>query len=87
MHYFIITREFLVVKNTVWFWMREIYLLEDIKEIVIETPHKRETSLRIITTDYRDKLYSAGSLRNKTWKRLIEKFEIIKIKVRNETIN
>jgi len=86
MYYFIITREFLVVKNTVWFWKRDVYHLEDIKEIVIETPHKRETSLRIITTDYRDKLYSAGSLRNKTWKRLIEKFGTTKIKVRNEAI-
>lgn len=84
MNYFIITPELLIVKNTIWFWRKEIYCLKDISEVVIETPHKRETSLRVITTDFRDKLYSAGSLRNKTWKRLIEKFEITKIKVRNE---
>jgi len=86
MNYFVISDELLVVKNTIWFWRKEIYYLKDISEVVIETPHKRETSLRVITTDFRDKLYSAGSLRKKTWKRLIERFETAKIKVRNEEI-
>ena len=74
---------YLIIKNTIWFWKRDIYLLTDIKEVVIETPHRLSTSLRIITTDYRDKLYPAGSLSDKTWKKMMEQLRNDKIKVRN----
>ncbi len=86
MHYFIVGQEYLTVKNTIWFWKRDIYLLTDIKEVVIETPHRISTSLRIITTDYHDKLYPAGSLSDTTWKEMIEQLRNNKIKVRNEAI-
>ena len=86
MHYFIIGQNYLTIKNTIWIWKRDIYLLNDIKEVVIETPHRLSTSLRIITTDYRDKLYPAGSLSDTTWKEMIEQLRNDKIKVRNEAI-
>lgn len=86
MHYFIVGQNYLIIKNTIWFWKRDIYLLTDIKEVVIETPHRLSTSLRIITTDYRDKLYPAGSLSDKTWKKMMEQLRNDKIKVRNEAI-
>lgn len=86
MHYFIVGQNYLIIKNTIWFWKRDIYLLTDIKEVVIETPHRLSTSLRIITTDYRDKLYPAGSLSDTTWKEMMEQLRTDKIKVRNEAI-
>lgn len=86
MHYFIIGQNYLTIKNTIWFWKKDIYLLTDIKEVVIETPHRLSTSLRIITTDYRDKLYPAGSLNDTTWKEMMEQLRNDKIKVRNEAI-
>lgn len=86
MHYFIIGQEYLVIKNTIWFWKKDIYLLSDIKEIVIEMPYRRSVSLRVITNDYRDKLYPAGNLNNKTWSALMERLLGDGIKVRNEEI-
>lgn len=86
MHYFIVGQNYLTIKNTIWFWKKDIYLLNDIKEVVIETPHRLSTSLRIITTDYRDKLYPAGSLSDSTWKEMMEQISKDKIQVRNEAI-
>jgi len=86
MHYFILEQNYLIIKNTIWFWKKDIYLITDIKEVVIETPYRLSTSLRIITTDYRDKLYPAGSLSDTTWKDMIEQLRNDKIKVRNEAI-
>lgn len=86
MHYFIIGQNFILIKNTIWLWKRDIYPLSDIKEVVIETPHRLSTSLRVITTDFRDKLYPAGSLSDTTWKELMEQLRNYKIKVRNEAI-
>jgi hypothetical protein len=86
MHYFIVTNKFLVVKNTFWFWRNDIYMLSDIREVVIETPHRLSTSLRVITNDFREKLYPAGSLSDKTWKELIRQINSDKIEVRNEAI-
>ncbi len=86
MHYFVITADYLIVKNTIWFWVKDVYPLVDIREAIIETPHKRSTSLRIITYDFREKLYSAGSLRNKTWHELIDTLAKNRIHVRNESV-
>jgi hypothetical protein len=86
MHYFLVGQNYLTIKNTIWFWKKDIYLLTDIKEVVIETPHRLSTSLRIITNDYRDKLYPAGSLSDTTWKEMMEQLRNDKIKVRNEAI-
>jgi hypothetical protein len=86
MHYFLIGRDFLVIKNTIWFWKKDVYLLTSIREVVIETPHRLSTSLRIITTDFRDKLYPASSLSDNTWREVIEQLRKDDIKVRNEAI-
>jgi hypothetical protein len=86
MHYFVIEQDFLVIKNTIWFWKKDVYIHANIKEVVIETPHRLSTSLRVITTDFRDKLYPAGSLSDNTWREIIEQLRKEKIKVRNETI-
>lgn len=85
MHYFIITEKYIIVKNSIWFWFTKIYEIENIKELVIETPHKQSTSLRIITNDFQSKMYQAGSLRAKTWTELKEYLLTKEIKVRNET--
>ena len=86
MHYFIIGQKYLIIKNTIWLWRKDIYQLTDIKEVVIETPHRLSTSLRVITNDYRDKLYPAGSLSDKTWREMMKQLQNSKVKVRNEAV-
>jgi hypothetical protein len=84
MHYFILTDKFLIVKNSIWFWRKDIYSLDNIREIVIESPHRLSTSIRVITIDFKTKLYPAGNLTDKTWKLLRDKLQSKKITLRNE---
>jgi hypothetical protein len=60
--------------------------LADIKEVVYETQGKQPNCMRIITNDFRNKLYPAGTLRDKTWLDLKDKLEKKGITVRNECI-
>jgi len=85
MHYFIITEKYIIVKNSIWFWHSKIYEIENVKELVIESPHKQSTSLRIITKDYQSKMYQAGSLRDSTWTEMKEYLLKKGIRIRNET--
>jgi hypothetical protein len=85
MNYFIITEKYIIVKNSIWFWFNKTYEIKNIRELVIERPHKQSTSLRIITKDYQSKMYQAGNLRDSTWTKLKEYLLKKEIKVRNET--
>lgn len=70
LHYFILSDKYLIIKNNFWFWKRHIYNIEDIKEIVFESPYRTSNSIRVITKNFISKLYPAGSLRIKHWKEL-----------------
>jgi hypothetical protein len=84
LHYFKLNQEYLVVKNHIWLWRNDVYLVKDLREIVFEEPHKMSTSLRVITNNYEHKLYPAGSLRDKSWRKLKEQITALGIKVRDE---
>lgn len=86
MHYVQVSDNFLVIRNHNFFWMRKAYNIVDIKEIVFETQGKMPNCLRVITKDFRNKLYPAGTLRDENWLALKEKLESYNIKVRNECI-
>ena len=84
MNFFLLSKDYLLVKNHNLLWKKSIYRLSDIREIVFETFQKAPYSLRVITKDYKSKLYGAGTLRNKNWAELKDKLEEHGIKVRNE---
>ncbi len=86
MHYFKVSENFLVVKNHNFFWKNKVFFLADIKEVVFETQGKMPNCLRIITNDFRNKFYPAGTLRDKTWLALKYKLESHSIIVRNECV-
>lgn len=86
MNYIIITNDYLVIKNhNIWFW-QNVFALEDIKEVVFETSAKYPYSIRVITKDFKSKLYKSSTLRNNTWLQLKEQLEKKGIAVRNECI-
>ncbi len=87
MHYFGLTTDYLIVRNHIFIWKMKIYRLSDIKEVVYETQGKQPNCMRIITKDFRNKLYPAGTLRNKTWLYLKMKLEAKGVAVRNECIS
>lgn len=86
MHYFGLTKDYLVLRNHNFIWKIKIYRLTDIKEVVFETQGKQPNCMRIITKDFRNKLYPAGTLRDKTWLDLKDKLEAKGVSVRNECI-
>ncbi len=84
MHYFELSDNYFVVRNHNLIWINKYYKINDIKEITFETQGKMPNCLRVITKNFQNKLYPAGTLRDHTWIALKEKLEQKGIKVRNE---
>jgi len=86
MHYFGLTKDYLIVRNHNFIWKAKIYRLTEIKEVVFERQGKQPNCMRIITNDFKNKFYPAGTLRDKTWLDLKDKLEAKGVTVRNECI-
>jgi hypothetical protein len=86
MHYFKMSDNYFLICNHNLFWRKKAYNISCIEEIVFETQGKMPNCLRIITKDFRSKLYPAGTLRDKDWFALKDKLEGCNIKVRNECV-
>jgi hypothetical protein len=86
MHYFKLSPKYLVVKNHNFFWKRDVYRLANIREVVFEAGGKMPISLRVITNEYKDQLYSADTLTRKSWRALKADLESKNVKVRNECL-
>ena len=86
MHFFRLSGESLRVKNQNQPWQQHKYPLTDFKEIVFETQGKGPNTLRVIKVNHKNKVYSAGTLRDKTWLKLKKSLEEKGIPVRNECI-
>lgn len=84
MNYFILEGENFIIKNQFFPWKKKVFKLNDISEFVIESPYKRSNSLRVITKEFRSKLFGAGSLRDKHWKEFKDDITTIGIPVRSE---
>jgi hypothetical protein len=86
MHYIGLNEKCLIVKNHISIWWQRVYPLDDIKEIVFESEGRRPNCMRVITKDYRHRVYPAATLRDKTWLDFKKHLEKRGIKVRNECI-
>ena len=86
MNYFKCSNKYFVVKNHNYLWKNKVFKLSEIKEIVFESHGKQPNCLRIITEDFRNKFYPAGTLKDSTWLELKRKLEKNNIVVRNECI-
>ena len=72
--------------DNLFFWKKKIFRLDNIEELVFETQPKQANMLRIITKDFKRKLYRGGTLKDSTWLELKDDVERKNIKVRNECI-
>ena len=86
MHYFELSKNYFVVRNHYFWWIKDIYKNSEIEIIVYESQGKQPNSLRIITKNYRRKLYLAGTLKDKKWLEMKTELERKNIEVRNECI-
>lgn len=68
MNYFILTKESLIIKNSIKFWKKDIHKLSNIKSIDINEYYRQSgKSVVIKTYDYKVKEYSSDNLWSKTW--------------------
>ena len=86
MHYFVITKNFLVIRNHNFTWKERIYSISDIREVVFESRGNQPNCLKVITIDFKSKLYPASTLSDRTWLDMKKKLETKGIEVRNECI-
>lgn len=86
MHYFELSKNYFVVKNHYFWWIKDIYKNSEIEIIVFESQQKQPNSLRVISKDFRRKIYLAGTLNDKKWLEMKTELERKNIKVRNECI-
>jgi hypothetical protein len=86
MHYFGLSAKYFIVRNHNMLWIKNIYRVENIEDIVFETYGRMPNCLRIITTDFKERLYPAGTLSDKVWLELQARLKKEGIKVRNECI-
>jgi hypothetical protein len=84
LYYFKISDNYLLVSNHNFFWVKKIYRLNDIKEIVFEQQDRWPNCLIVITSDFKSDFFPAASLLNKNWRQLKTDLENKDIKVRNE---
>jgi hypothetical protein len=85
-YYFKVSGKYFVIKNHLYFWKWEAFRLTDIDEIVLESGLQGPNCLRVITRDFKYKIFAASTLHDKTWLNLKDKLESYKVKVRNESI-
>lgn len=79
LNYFLISKNRLIVKNHLLFWVNKVYYIDDITHVNFESPYRRSEALRITTSNFKSRLYSAGSLRRKDWRALKEKLTSLQI--------
>ena len=86
MHYFGLSKDYLIIRNHNFIWKEIIYNYSNIREVVFESQGNQPNCMRVITNDFRNKLYPAGTLKDKTWLDMKKKLEAKGVKVRNECI-
>ena len=86
MHFVGLTKDFLIIRNHNFIWKEIIYRLSYIKEIVFESQGNQPNCIRVITNDFKSKLYPAATLTDKMWLDLKRKLERKGVKVRNECV-
>ena len=86
MHYFELSKNYFVVKNHYFWWIKDIYKNSEIEIIIFESQGKQPNTLRIISKNYRRKIYPAATLNDEKWLEMKMELEKKNIKVRNECI-
>ncbi|MDW3650317.1 MAG: hypothetical protein R8P61_24800 [Bacteroidia bacterium] len=86
MHFPSLSSNYLIIKNQNFFWVKDAYKLDHIREVVFETQSRMPNCIRVISTDHRNKLYPAATLWDKNWWEFEEALEKKGIKVRNECV-
>lgn len=85
-NYFLLSDNYLQVKNYLWFWKKKTYRLSDIKEVAIMWTRRAPTAARIIYQDDKSIRFMAGSLWDKDWINFINDLERRGVRVQSVRI-
>ena len=87
MNYFIITDNYLIVKNSIRFWEKKYFELDQVESINIHR-HFRQfgKSVLIKTKKFENRTYSSDNLLNKNWKEFKSELRIRNIVVLDDSI-
>lgn len=75
LYYFKVSDYYLVVKNHVFIWPPKRYRLSDIREVSFDTYGKMPNFLRVVTRDFKYRMFPAGTLRERDWREMKAKLE------------
>lgn len=75
LNYFLISNKRLRIRNHILPWVKKEFNISNIIIANFEHPYRRSQALRITTSDFKSKIFYAGSLRDKHWIQLKEKLE------------
>lgn len=84
LYYFVVSDKYLIVNNHFIPWIKKIYSLDQIEEIVFDDSGNLSKKLRITTKKFCSTQFHAFSLRSKTWKKLKDNISKKEIKIRIE---
>lgn len=79
-----VSEKYILIKKLYLPWIKRVYAISDIKEIVFDTGPKSPNFFRIIHKSFKTKGYAARSLRDADWLRLKKLLRSKGLKVRNE---
>jgi hypothetical protein len=83
MYYFNISGDKLIVKNHYCIWYKKIYPLDEIQSLIYELRSKTSSGLGLVLNDFATSSFSAGSLRKKDWKQLMNDIQSMHIDFQN----
>jgi hypothetical protein len=87
MHFFALSKDCFIVKNDIFFWMKNTYRLKDIKVVIfIGRSYKYPNYLKIITKDNRSNLYPSSSLGDSTWLEIKEELKKKRVRVKDDRL-
>ena len=87
MYYLGLSGSQLIIRNTNFFWYKDVYYLNDIKEIAFEQRHNMPVTLRVINNNFTSETYPAAVISDKKWLMLKKDLETKGIKVKNECVS
>ena len=85
-YYFILSDDDFIVRNHYLLGFKKIYKFNNIKEVVFEQGSKMPGSVRVITKDYKGKLYRAETLSDRKWVNLKDELEKRQLSIRDEFV-
>lgn len=83
-NYFVLTPQHFIVKNAYRPWKKKMYLLNDIREVVLAHTHQGDNLIRLVFRNFEIKEHVVTSLRSEDWLLLLQQLRARNIPVKDK---